>query len=67
MAQATNYTGDSQFPWWALIVTIILSFLLCCFYATQAAILGFYQFSSGGTGFFQMLCSYFVPGKPIAK
>lgn len=54
MAQATNYTGESGLPWWALIVFIIFAFFLCCFYATLAAILGFYQFSSGGTGFFQV-------------
>lgn len=50
MAQATNYTGESQLPWWALIVIIILAFLLCVFYSALAGIVGFYQFSSGGTG-----------------
>ncbi|CDZ98289.1 Sexual differentiation process protein ISP4 [Phaffia rhodozyma] len=67
IAQATDYTGNSGFPWWALLVTIIISFFLACMYSTLAGILGFYQFSSGGTGFFQMLCAFFLPGRPVAN
>ena len=55
IAMATNYTGHSGMPWWALTVLVIISFIFCALYGTLAATIGFYQFSSSGTGFFQMI------------
>lgn len=55
IAQATNYTGHSGLPWWALTVLAIISFVFCALYGMLAATIGFYEFSSSGTGFFQMI------------
>ena len=55
IAQATNYTGHSSMPWWTLTVLVIISFIFCALYGMLAATIGFYQFSSSGTGFFQMI------------
>ncbi|KAI0784380.1 OPT oligopeptide transporter [Abortiporus biennis] len=67
IAQATNYTGHSGLPWWALTVLAIISFIFCALYGTLAATIGFYEFSSSGTGFFQMITAYIVPGRPVAN
>lgn len=42
-------------PWWTLTVLVIISFVFCCLYGMLAATIGFYEFSSSGTGFFQMI------------
>ncbi|KZO91322.1 OPT oligopeptide transporter [Calocera viscosa TUFC12733] len=67
IAQATNYAGHSNMPWWTLIVILIIGFFLCFVYSMLAALLGFYEFSSSGTGFFQMITAYMVPGDPVAN
>ncbi|KAK7694019.1 hypothetical protein QCA50_003595 [Cerrena zonata] len=67
IAQATNYTGHSGLPWWALTVLAIISFVFCALYGMLAATIGFYEFSSSGTGFFQMITAYLVPGRPVAN
>ncbi len=59
---ATNYAGDSGMPWWALIVTLLLAFVFTVVYSFLGAVLGFGQFSSGGTGLYSLLGSYMVPG-----
>ena len=55
IAQATNYTGHSGMPWWTLTVLVIISFVFCALYGMLAATIGFYEFTSSGTGFFQMI------------
>ncbi len=50
-----NYTGHSGMPWWTLTVLVIISFIFCALYGMLAATIGFYEFSSSGTGFFQMI------------
>ncbi|KAI0811002.1 OPT oligopeptide transporter [Irpex lacteus] len=67
IAQATNYTGHSGMPWWTLTVLVIISFVFCALYGMLAATIGFYEFSSSGTGFFQMITAYILPGKPVAN
>lgn len=67
IAQATNYTGGAGLPWWALTVLVFISFIFCALYGTLAATIGFYEFSSSGTGFFQMITAYIVPGRPVAN
>jgi len=67
LAQGTNYAGQSHMPWWGLIVLLLISFFLTIVYALLASILGFYQFSSSGAGFFEMITAYMVPGDPIAN
>lgn len=61
IAQATNYTGHSGMPWWTLTVLVIISFVFCALYGMLAATIGFYEFSSSGTGFFQMITGAFFP------
>lgn len=34
---------------------VIISFVFCTLYGMLAATIGFYEFSSSGTGFFQMI------------
>ncbi|EMD32181.1 hypothetical protein CERSUDRAFT_126869 [Gelatoporia subvermispora B] len=67
IAQATNYTGHSGMPWWTLTILIIISFIFCALYGTLAAVIGFYEFTSSGTGFFQMITAYILPGQPVAN
>lgn len=67
IAQATNYTGDSGLPWWTLTVILFIGFIFCALYATLAAMIGFNQFVTGGTGFYQMITAYMVPGRPVAN
>jgi OPT family oligopeptide transporter len=67
MAQATDYTGHSDFSWWMLIVILILSLFFTTVYAVTSAILGFAEFNGGINGFYQMLASYMAPGDPIAN
>ncbi|THG99979.1 hypothetical protein EW026_g2478 [Hermanssonia centrifuga] len=67
IAQATNYTGHSGMPWWTLTVLVIISFIFCALYGMLAATIGFYEFSSSGTGFFQMITAYILPGQPVAN
>ncbi|EJT98338.1 oligopeptide transporter [Dacryopinax primogenitus] len=67
ISQATDYTGQSHLPWWTLIVLLAIGFFLCFVYGILAAILGFYEFTSSGAGFFQMITAYMVPGDPIAN
>ncbi len=49
-------------PWWALIVVLIIAFVFTTVYAFLAAVLGFTQFVSGGTGLYQLLASKMIPG-----
>ncbi|KZV74273.1 OPT superfamily oligopeptide transporter [Peniophora sp. CONT] len=65
-AQATNYKGQSDLPWWALIVLLIMSFIFLVIYGFLASITGF-QLSWFGSGFFQMITAFMVPGKPVAN
>ena len=67
IAQATNYTGDSGLPWWALTILLIIGFIFCALYSTLAATIGFSEFTTSGNGFFQMITAYMVPGRPIAN
>ncbi|TRM66262.1 OPT oligopeptide transporter protein-domain-containing protein [Schizophyllum amplum] len=67
MAQATDYTGHSNFSWWQLTVILILSLFFTTVYCTTSALLGFKEFSGQLDGFYQMVCSYMVPGDPIAN
>ncbi|PCH35361.1 OPT oligopeptide transporter [Wolfiporia cocos MD-104 SS10] len=67
IAQATNYTGDSGLPWWALTVLLFIGFILCALYSTLAATIGFTEFNTSGNGFFQMITAYMVPGRPVAN
>ncbi|KIY66395.1 OPT superfamily oligopeptide transporter [Cylindrobasidium torrendii FP15055 ss-10] len=67
MAQATDYTGHSNFTWWQLTVILILSLFFTTVYATTSALLGFKQFSSQLDGFYQMITSYMAPGDPVAN
>lgn len=66
VAQATNYTAGSGLPWWTLIILLILTFSLTVVYGYLASITGFYL-SWFGTGFFQMLVAFILPGKPVAN
>lgn len=66
VAQVTNYKGDSGLPWWALIVLLIMAFVFLIIYGYLASITGF-QLSWFGSGFFQMIVAFMVPGKPIAN
>ncbi|KAI0028507.1 OPT superfamily oligopeptide transporter [Vararia minispora EC-137] len=65
-AQATNYRGNSGLPWWALIVVLLMSFIFLVIYGYLASITGF-QLSWFGSGFFQMIVAFMVPGKPVAN
>ncbi|KAH9931204.1 OPT oligopeptide transporter [Amylocystis lapponica] len=67
IAQATNYTGNSGLPWWAVTVLLIIGFIFCALYATLAATIGFTEFNTSGNGFFQMITAYLVPGRPVAN
>ncbi|PSR83036.1 hypothetical protein PHLCEN_2v5840 [Hermanssonia centrifuga] len=67
IAQATNYKGNSGMPWWALTVLLIISFFFCVLYGLMAATIGFTQFTTSGTSFFQMITGYIVPGRPVAN
>lgn len=67
IAVATCYTGHSGLPWWTLTILIIISFFFFICFATLAATLGFYEFSSSGQGFYQMITAYILPGKPVAN
>ncbi|EMD31535.1 hypothetical protein CERSUDRAFT_119755, partial [Gelatoporia subvermispora B] len=67
IAQATNYTGHSGMLWWTLTVLIFISFIFCALYGTLAAVIGFYEFTSSGTGFCQMITAYILPGQPVAN
>lgn len=42
-------------PWWALTVLLIISFFFCVLYGLMAATIGFTQFTTSGTSFFQMI------------
>ena len=42
-------------PWWTLTVLVMISFIFCALYGMLAATIGFYEFNSSGTGFFQMI------------
>ncbi|KDQ54237.1 hypothetical protein JAAARDRAFT_402902 [Jaapia argillacea MUCL 33604] len=66
VAQATNYKGSSGLPWWALIVLLIICFILTVIYGYLAAITGF-SLSWFGTGFFQMIVAFMLPGQPVAN
>ncbi|KAF8579002.1 OPT superfamily oligopeptide transporter [Ramaria rubella] len=66
VAQVTNYKGDSGLPWWTLTVLLIMTFILTVLYGFLAAITGF-SLTWFGTGFFQMIVAFMVPGKPIAN
>ncbi|KAI0266258.1 OPT superfamily oligopeptide transporter [Gloeopeniophorella convolvens] len=65
-AQATNYKGFSGLPWWSLIVLLVMSFILTVIYGYLAAITGF-QLSWFGSGFFQMIVAFMLPGRPVAN
>ncbi|KAH9833277.1 OPT oligopeptide transporter [Rhodofomes roseus] len=67
IAQATNYTGESGLPWWALTVLLFIGFVFCALYSTLAATIGFTEFNTSGNGFFQMITAYMVPGRPVAN
>jgi len=67
IAQATNYTGKSGLPWWALTVLLFIGFIFCALYSTLAATIGFTEFNTSGNGFFQMITAYMVPGRPVAN
>ncbi|KAH9919872.1 OPT oligopeptide transporter [Fomitopsis serialis] len=67
IAQATNYTGDSGLPWWALTILLFIGFIFCALYSTLAATIGFSEFNTSGNGFFQMITAYMVPGRPVAN
>lgn len=54
-------------PWWTLTILVFISFIFCALYGTLAATIGFYEFTSSGTGFFQMITAYILPGKPVAN
>ncbi|KZW00642.1 OPT superfamily oligopeptide transporter [Exidia glandulosa HHB12029] len=66
VAQATNYTSGSGLPWWTFTVLLILTFSLTVVYGYLASITGFYL-SWFGTGFFQMLVAFILPGRPVAN
>lgn len=42
-------------PWWALTILLIISFFFCVLYGIMAATIGFTQFNTSGTSFFQMI------------
>ncbi|TFK46550.1 OPT oligopeptide transporter [Heliocybe sulcata] len=65
-AQATNYKGNSGLPWWALIVLLIMSFILTVIYGYLSSVTGF-SLSWFGSGFFQMIVGFMLPGKPVAN
>ncbi|TFY56328.1 hypothetical protein EVG20_g8969 [Dentipellis fragilis] len=65
-AQATNYKGDSGLPWWALIVLLIMCFTLTLIYGFLDSITGF-DLNFFGSGFFQMITAFMIPGKPVAN
>jgi OPT family oligopeptide transporter len=67
MAQATNYAGKSGTPWWTLIIILLIAFVFTTVYAFLAGVLGFGQFVSGGTGLYQLLAAYMLPGEPVAN
>ncbi|KAE9400851.1 OPT oligopeptide transporter [Gymnopus androsaceus JB14] len=67
IAQATDYTGHSNFSWWQLTVILILSLVFTTAYCTTSAILGFSEFSTQLDGFYSMIGSYMAPGDPIAN
>ncbi|EPS95634.1 OPT oligopeptide transporter [Fomitopsis schrenkii] len=64
IAQATNYTGGSGLPWWALTVILILSFILTALYGILSALIGF---QGQTTAFYEMITAYLVPGSPVAN
>ncbi|KZT63319.1 OPT superfamily oligopeptide transporter [Daedalea quercina L-15889] len=63
-AQATNYTGHSGLPWWALTVVLLISFTLTTLYGILDALIGF---ASNATAFYEMITAYLVPGDPVAN
>ncbi|KAI0748321.1 OPT oligopeptide transporter [Daedaleopsis nitida] len=67
IAQATNYTGHSGLPWWALTVILIISLIMSMLFATLSATIGFREFNTSANGFYQMITAYLVPGNPIAN
>ncbi|KAI0947803.1 hypothetical protein AcW1_009470 [Taiwanofungus camphoratus] len=62
--RATNYTGKSSLPWWALTVILMIGFFFCSLYATPVATIGF---TGNAIGFFEMITAYLVPGNPVAN
>ena len=67
LSLAANYEGNSGMPWWALTVLLFISFFFCVLYGIMAATIGFVQFNTSGTSFFQMITGYVVPGRPVAN
>ncbi|KIY66394.1 OPT superfamily oligopeptide transporter [Cylindrobasidium torrendii FP15055 ss-10] len=67
MAQATDYTGHSNFTWWQLTVILVLSLFFTTVYSTTSALLGFKEFGGQLDGFYQMITSYMAPGDPVAN
>ncbi|KAJ4478642.1 OPT oligopeptide transporter protein-domain-containing protein [Lentinula edodes] len=67
MAQATNYTGHSNFTWWQLTVILFISMFFTTAYSTTSAILGYKEFSTQLDGFYSMIGSYMAPGDPISN
>ncbi|KAE9384031.1 OPT superfamily oligopeptide transporter, partial [Gymnopus androsaceus JB14] len=67
MAQATDYTGHSNFTWWQLTVILFLSMFFTTAYCTTSAILGYRQFSTQLDGFYSMIGSYMAPGDPVSN
>ncbi|EJD55165.1 OPT superfamily oligopeptide transporter [Auricularia subglabra TFB-10046 SS5] len=66
VAQATNYNADSGLPWWTFTVLLVMTFSLTVIYGYLASITGF-SLSWFGTGFFQMIVAFIIPGKPVAN
>ncbi|TKA53580.1 hypothetical protein B0A53_03871 [Rhodotorula sp. CCFEE 5036] len=64
MAMATCYTGNSQLPWWALIVAIILAAFMFPFVCVIYAITGF---KTDVQQLAQMLGAAVVPGNSQAN
>ncbi|KAI0071867.1 peptide transporter MTD1 [Panus rudis PR-1116 ss-1] len=64
MAMATIYTGDSQLPWWGLIVALIISTIFLPFVVTVYAITGFVPDIQS---LVQMLGACMIPGSPQAN
>lgn len=67
MAISTAYAGKSGLPWWMILICACLGFIFTIAYGFLAAILGFTQFVSGGTGLYQMLAGFIIKGNPVAN
>ncbi|KAJ6256139.1 hypothetical protein Dda_8974 [Drechslerella dactyloides] len=59
-----TYQQKTGLPWWGFLVSCLLSFVLCIFYAPIYGITGFYYKPVTAV---QMIGGYLIPGRPVAN